>query len=153
MDDRDLELEEDCVGLKESPYKITSPRDPKYNCIAYAVGDLSQFWDQINLKGYYWPPGAGSIDTLAGWTSIFEIHGYHETEDRTLEIEYEKIAIYASPHGPEHVARQKATGVWTSKVGKGVDIEHALEALEGEFFGNVVKIMKRKCQGGKRVLE
>jgi hypothetical protein len=153
MDERDLDLEQDCCGLKESHYKITSPKDPTYNCIAFAVGDISQFWDQINLKGYYWPPGAGSIETIAGWISIFEIHGYRETDDQSLEIEYEKVAIYASENGPEHVARQKASGTWTSKMGKGVDIEHTLEGLEGEFYGKVAKIMKRKCQGGRRVLE
>jgi hypothetical protein len=153
MDERDLDLEQDCCGLKESPYKITSPKDPTYNCIAFAVGDISQFWEQINLKGYYWPPGGGSIETVAGWMSIFAIHGYRETDDRSLEIEYEKVAIYASDNGPEHVARQKASGIWTSKMGKGVDIEHTLEGLEGEFYGKVVKIMKRKCHGGRRVLE
>ena len=90
---------------------------------------------------------------MEGWTKVFEIHGYRETEDRTLEPKYEKVAIYASDDGPEHVARQKASGTWTSKTGKGVDMEHTLEALEGEFYGKVVKIMRRECQGGKRVLE
>jgi hypothetical protein len=153
MDERDLEMEQDCCGLKGSPYKITSPRDPKYNCIAYAAGDTTQFWDQVNIRGYYWPPGAGSIDTVKGWMSVFEMHGYRETTDRALELEYEKIAIYESADGPEHVARQKASGIWTSKMGRGVDIEHTLEGLEGDFYGKVAKIMKRKCQGGKRVLE
>ena len=153
MDERDLELEQDCRGLRDSPYRITSPRDPQYNCIAYAVGDVTHFWDQINIKGYYWPPGAGSIDTLTGWMSIFQLHGYTETTDRSLEIDYEKIAIYESADGPEHVARQKASGLWTSKMGRGVDIEHTLEGLEGEFYGKVSKIMRRKCQGGRRVLE
>jgi hypothetical protein len=41
-----------------------------------------------------------------------------------------------SAEGPEHVARQRASGLWTSKMGKGV-----------------VKIMKRPCKDGKRVLE
>jgi hypothetical protein len=156
---RDLELEEDCPGLCESPYAIKSPRDPKYNCIAYAVGDLTQFWDDLGLppavrvKGYYWPPGAPSTGTLEGWIKVFEIHGYRETDDASLESEYEKIAIYASASGPEHVARQKASGVWTSKMGKSVDMEHFIEALEGVFCGRVAKIMKRKCQDGKRVLE
>jgi hypothetical protein len=159
VEERDLELEEDCSGLKGSPYKITSPRDVRYNCIAYAAGDLTQFWDDLGLagrgrvNGYYWPPGAPSTDTLEGWIHVFEMHGYAVTEDRSLEAEYEKIAIYASADGPEHVARQKAFGIWTSKMGKGVDIEHLLEGLEGEFYGTVVKIMKRRCQGGKRVLE
>jgi hypothetical protein len=158
---RDHELEQDCPSLAVSPYTITSPRDPKYNCIAFAVGDLTQFWDDLGLaeraariRGYYWPEGAPSADTLSGWIKVFELHGYSETSDANLEIEYEKIAIYASADGPEHVARQKASGAWTSKMGKGVDIEHpTLECLEGDFYGKVVKIMKRKCQGGKRVLE
>lgn len=72
----------------------------------------------------------------------------------TLEPDYEKIAIYAGTEGPEHVARQKASGLWTSKMGKGRDIDHAtLGALEGESYGRVVKIMKRLCKDGKRVLE
>jgi hypothetical protein len=153
MDVRDLELEEDCPTLKQCLYKITSPRDSRYNCVSYAVGDLTRFWYDVSVKGYYWPCGAGSAETLQGWTKVFEIHGYRETEDRSLEHEYEKVAIYASADGPEHVARQKASGVWTSKMGKGVNMEHTLEALEGKFYGQVVKIMRRKRQRGRRVLE
>lgn len=155
---RDLELEEDCPGLCGSSYTITSPPDPKYNCIAFAVGDLAQFWDDLGfpakmkVKGYYWPPGVPSANTLIGWIKVFELHGYTETDDSNLDPEYEKIAIYASTDGPEHVARQKASGIWTSKTGKGVDMEHTLEALEGDFYGRVVKIMRRKCPNG-RVLE
>jgi hypothetical protein len=159
MDERDPELEEDCPGLRRSAYRITSPRDAKYNCIAFAVGDVTQFWDDLGsptgarVKGYYWPPGAPSADTLLGWVKVFEIHGYSETNDRTLEPEYEKVAIYGSEIGAEHVAHQKSSGAWVSKMGKGVDIEHTLDGLEGDFPGRVLKIMKRRCQGGRRVLE
>lgn len=70
MPERDLDLEEDCPSLKGSPYKITSPRDPQYNCVAFAVGDLKNFWydltspaamlpsDQLLLhatREYSWP--------------------------------------------------------------------------------------------------
>jgi hypothetical protein len=151
---RDPELEEDCPGLSTSPYEIKSARDPKYNCVAYAVGDTNQFWYDAYISGYYWPPGVPSADTLEGWIQVFTDHGYIETNDAGLEIEYERIAIYASAEGPEHVARQKASGVWTSKMGKGHDIDHVtLEALEGATMGKVIKIMKRPCKGGKRVLE
>lgn len=153
MAEYDLELENDCPNLKKSPYKITSPKDPRYNCVAFAIGDLTHFWYDVNINGYYWPPGVPSADTLIGWTKIFEIHGYEETDNRSLESAYEKIAIYVKSDSPEHVARQKASGIWTSKMGKGIDIEHTLDGLEGDFYGNVVKIMKRKCQDGKRVLE
>jgi hypothetical protein len=106
------------------------------------------------VSGYYWPPGAPSADTLDGWIKVFAIHGYTETDDDVFEPLFEKIAIYAGMEGPEHVARQKACGLWTSKMGKGRDIDHAtLEALEGQSYGTVVKIMKRPCKEGRRVLE
>src|ERR1700685_3636214 len=121
-------------GLLSSAYEVTSPHDPKYNCVAYAVGDINRFWYDANVNGYYWPPGEPSADTLEGWLRVFAIHGYRETDNDMLETPYEKIAIYAGPEGPDHVARQKASGLWTSKMGKGRDIDHVtLAALEGEF--------------------
>ena len=81
------------------------------------------------------------------------MHGYFETADRTLELEYEKIAIYESSDRPEHVERQKASGIWTSKMGRGVDIEHTLEGLESGFYGKVAKIhetqMPRRKAGAR----
>jgi hypothetical protein len=148
------ELEEEFPGLRTTSYEVTSPADPKYNCVAFAVGDVNRFWYDAKVGGYYWPPGIPSADTLDGWVKLFVIHGYRETDDDSLEPESEKIAIYASPDGPEHVARQRASGIWTSKMGKGRDIDHAaLTALEDATLGKVVKIMKRPCRGGKRVLE
>ena len=151
---RDPDLEQDCPGLTWNNYEVKSASDPKYNCIAYAVGDLENFWYDAHVNGYYWPPGTPSADTMNGWIKVFSDHGYTETDDSNLETEYEKIAIYASADGPEHVARQKASGIWTSKMGKGHDIDHpTLSALEGATMGTVVKIMKRKCKDGRRVLE
>ncbi len=148
------ELEEDCPNLLTSPYDPKSPPDVKYNCIAFAVGDTERFWYDANVNGYYWPPGVPSADTLDGWIKLFSIHGYSETDDASLEHDYEKIAIYAIENVPEHVARQKASGVWISKMGKGHDIEHTtLAALEGGILGDVVRIMKRLCKDGRRVLE
>jgi hypothetical protein len=154
MEERDAHLEDDFKGLKTSSYRITSIKDPTYNCVAYAVGDTANFWYDAAVNGYYWPPGAPSADSIDGWVKVFHDHGYRETDDRTLELGIEKIAIYASVEGPEHVARQKASGLWTSKLGKGYDIEHpTLESLEGAIMGRVTKIMKRNCKDGRRVLE
>ena len=142
--------------MADAQYEIRSPRDPQYNCVAFAVGDLTHFWYDAKVKGYYWPPGAPSADSIDGWVKVFSLHGYTETtiDDDGLELEFEKVAIYASAEGPEHVARQKSSGVWASKMGKGHDIDHpTLAALEGATMGTVVKIMKRSCKDGKRVLE
>ena len=84
---------------------------------------------------------------------MFRLHGYIETDDYSLESQYEKIAIYITKtKSPQHVARQKASGLWTSKMGKGRDIEHELHMIEGELYGKAVIVMRRPC-AGKRVLE
>src|SRR5579884_2105187 len=122
---RDPDLEADFPGLGNVGYVVRSPRDPKYNCIAYALGDLQHYWYDVGLGGYYWPPRVPSADTLEGWITIFADHGYVETSDDELEPDFEKVAIYALDGVPEHVARQRASGVWTSKMGRGHDIDHA----------------------------
>ena len=149
----DLELEQDCPDLARCGYKKTSERDPSYNCIAWAVGDTKYNWYDVKIKGYYWPPGVPSADTVEGWIEVFKILNYRETERRDLEPEFEKIAIYVTAEGfPEHVARQKADGVWTSKMGKGIDLDHpTLEAIESDVIGEAKVIMKRRCKDGKRV--
>jgi len=152
--ERDPELEEDCPGLLLTGYTIKSCKDPSYNCVAFALGDLTHYWYDVKVRGYYWPPGMPSADTVEGWTAVFAVHGYVETEDSGLEPDFEKVAIYVSAECPEHVARQIASGAWVSKMGKGYDIEHpTLEALESMRLGKLSKVMKRRCSGGRRVLE
>jgi hypothetical protein len=100
----------------------------------------------IGVKGYYWPPGVPRDDSLDSWAKVFEIHGYRTCTDASLEPDFEKIAIYVKPETgtPEHVARQKKSGVWISKLGKGADIEHnTLEALAGDLYGMASLFMKR----------
>lgn len=118
------------------------------NCIGWALYDYKQYWDpgMIGVKGYYWPPGVPRDDSLDSWTKVFEIHGYRICPDVSLEPDFEKIAIYVRPETgtPEHVARQKKSGAWISKLGKGADIEHAtLEALMGDLYGVPSRFMKR----------
>jgi hypothetical protein len=120
--------------------------------VAWAVGDTKYFWYDVDIAGYYWPPGVPSADTLAGWIEVFRIHGYATTGDPTFEPDYEKVAIYTLNSEPQHVARQKSSGLWSSKMGPGHDIEHSLEAIEGAEYGRVEVILKRACKG-KRVFE
>ena len=139
--------------MTDGNYLITSDADSSYNCVAWAVGDTSRFWYDARIKGYYWPPGVGSADTLDGWKRLFEIHGYSETESSDFDPLYEKIAIYVDTEGlPNHVARQTDSRAWTSKLGKDYDIEHAtLDALECPEYGKARVIMQRRCKDGKRV--
>ena len=153
--ERDDALEHEFPELVKAGYEIKSPCDASYNCVAFAVGDTHNWWEdtgEYQVNGYYWPPGING-DTVNGWVRVFELHGYTEADNEILEDEYEKIAIYALPDGPEHVARQKSSGEWASKMGRRYDIHHTLSSLEGEYMGKVVKIMKRRCRSGRRVLE
>jgi hypothetical protein len=151
------ELEQSFPGLTPGNYKLTSPKDEKYNCVSWAIGDTKNFWDDFRIKGrrvkgYYWPPHL-SADTLDGWKAVFVLHGYKECESEAFEPEFEKIAIYVYPEGElSHVGRQTESGKWTSKLGVGFDIEHeTLDSLKGELYGTVKVIMRRPCKDGKRV--
>jgi hypothetical protein len=152
-----LELEQSFPGLITGSYKLTSPKAFGYNCVAWAVGDTKNFWDDFRIrgkrvKGYFWPEGI-SADTLEGWKAVFELHNYRECESESFEPEFEKVAIYIYPNGdPSHVARQIGSGKWSSKLGLSFDIEHeTLDSLNGEEYGSVGVIMQRPCKDGKRV--
>jgi hypothetical protein len=147
---RSAELEELWPGLATSEYSITSPQEPRPNCIGWALGDTTHFWEPgPPTVGYYWPPNAPQDDSLSSWIRVFELHGYRTCESAESEQGKEKIAIYLGLDGlPSHVARQKASGLWTSKLGKLEDIQHdTLEALVGNEYGSVAQIMERPREG------
>lgn len=144
------ELELLLPGLLSAEYEITSDASRRYNCIAWAVGDTQHWWDSLPVSGYYWPPGAPSADTLAGWLRVFELHQYRACDTGDHEPGYEKVAVYVDPQGfPSHVARQLESGEWTSKLGPDEDIRHVTPAaLEGEIYGQVVQYMRRRPSAG-----
>lgn len=69
--------------------------------------------------------------------------GYRPCPDGESESDLEKIAIYGVRGIPRHAARQLASGRWTSKMGDIEDIEHTLEAIEGEQYGTVIQFLAR----------
>ena len=129
--------------MAQTGYAITSPEDWRYNCIAWAVGDMRQWWEP--LRGSYWPPGVPREYTLAAYTRVFAIHGYVSCDNAELEPGFEKVALFTNEEGaPTHAARQLASGIWASKLGELEDIEHTtLHALEGAAYGKVAQVMKR----------
>ena len=84
---------------------------------------------------------------VAAFVAAFSTLGYEPCTDGTLEDGFEKIAIYRSPSGIQHAARQLGTGKWTSKLGSLgslEDIEHVSPAeLEGAEYGQVVRYLRR----------
>jgi hypothetical protein len=143
----DYDLEDDFPNLRESGWAKTSDRDTGYNCIAWGLYDTRQWWELVALpiRGYYWPPGVDRDDTTESWIRVFEIHGYRRCQGAEVEEGFEKVAIYAINREPTHVARQLVSGQWTSKLGMDEDITHStLRALEGENYGTVELVLRRK---------
>lgn len=76
---------------------------------------------------------------------VFEQLGYVDCNlDTTLEPGYLKVALYGSGFTYAHAARQLPNGKWTSKLGKGEDIEHDTpDDVGGGLYSEIVEIMKR----------
>lgn len=132
--------------LAEVSYRITSPRDPNYNCFAWAAGDQSHVWSPTLIgSGVYWPPGIPALPSLSGTIEAYVRVGFEVCESSDLEEGREKIAIFTDPTGePRHAARQLPSGAWTSKLGGHVDIEHdEVDAVGGLFYGEPGVFMAR----------
>lgn len=126
--------------LQDGNFNITSPPTVRYNCIAWASGDDKRHcWPDSP----YWPGGGPRSTTLAAFTMMFGTLGYVEADSGAVETGFEKIAIYIKGNQVTHAARQLTSGLWTSKLGKHVDISHTLKAIEGGSYGVVAKFFKR----------
>ena len=136
---------EDFPRLKGRPrdFRETSKATPRYNCIAWAMGDDSRCW--WPSRGFYWPPNCRPKTTINEFKKAFATRQYKPCENGELEEGYEKIALYALKQRPTHAARQLKNGRWTSKLGGNVDIEHGRpEDLEEGVYGKVVCYFRRR---------
>jgi hypothetical protein len=124
----------------------TSPPDTDYNCIAWAAGDHQNWWEPWPLPDpdYYWPAGAPRQYTLLAYQRAFETVGFQPCANGTLEVGFEKIALYVLNGVPKHAARQLLDGRWTSKLGKFIDVRHGSpHGAEGPLYGTVALYMRR----------
>jgi hypothetical protein len=71
--------------------------------------------------------------------------GFETCEDSTVEVGWEKAAIFVDESGtPTHATRQLPDGTWTSKLGKLEDIKHPqLNDVSGTPYGRPVVILRR----------
>jgi hypothetical protein len=133
-----------------------SDRTPNYNCIAWALGKTHQFWWPRDIWGYYWPPGLPreplNQETVSNFVKAFHAEGYRRCWSGKFHRRYEKIVLYVNDQNrPKHAARLLEAGVWTSKLGKGEDIEHkTLRALEGNGYGKAKFFFKRRLPQWRR---
>ena len=129
--------------LASSGYRITSPQDVNYNCIAWAADDAERRWDTD--EDYYWPDDVPRVDSVDALIKVYEGLGYAVCGNVDLESDYEKVAVYGDADGYTHAAKQLPDGKWTSKLGDAEDIEHlTIDGLVGKDYGQVRCILKRK---------
>jgi hypothetical protein len=133
-------------------YTITSNATPDYNCIAWAAGNTDRWWWPAHDG--FWPRRVIRQETLAAFVQAYETLGYEVCPDGSVEVGFEKIAIYADAGGhPTHAARQLQTGRWTSKLGESVDIEHLdADAVNGSLYGAPQRFMGRPRSRWRRFL-
>lgn len=141
-------------GLRDARFEVTSPPDPMYNCIGWAVGSTAEWWEP-NRPEDVWPEGAPRQHTIAAVMTALAAAGYERCRDGKLERDAEKAAIYGIGEQFTHVARQLPSGRWTSKLGVQWDIEHELKALASSAnangpvqYGEIVAYMARRPRAG-----
>lgn len=122
--------------IDDSNSRQTSPATATYNCIAWAMGDTSKWWWPEGRDGCYWPPGAPLEPTLEAFRVAFSLAGFELCASFDPLSDLEIVVLYAKDESPTHAARSLPSGKWTSKLGRGIDIEHVdLEALAGGTYG------------------
>ena len=84
------EIFEDFPNATKENHAIKSERTPNHNCLAFAVGDLYNWWDVDERHGYYWPPGFPREATVVVVIHILEVHGF--TIQISSESELSRIA-------------------------------------------------------------
>ena len=137
-------------GLRDADFRITSPTDPVYNCVAWAAGLTTEWW-QPNYPDGVWPNGVALEGTASAVMHALATVGYELCENGHLEEGVEKAAIFSEGERFKHVARQLPSGLWTSKLGRQWDIEHELEALASSAnaggavqYGEIAAYMARR---------
>lgn len=129
-------------NLASEGFEIVDQPSERYNCIAYAAGDTSEWWwpDGVN----YWPPWATPTDRIESLQEAFAGQGYERCDDSNVEAGYHKVALYESHGEMRHAAAQMPTGRWRSKMGRGPVIEHlSPNSLSGGHYGNPTVFVRR----------
>jgi len=142
FEERILELCPQAVGK----FRKTSPRDRRYNCLAWSVGDTTRPWvpggDPVTTR---WPPGAPRHLDLNSVVASYASLGFERDSEPVLTEGFDRVALFVDHDGDViHAALQLASGRWTSKMGEWEDIEHDdLAALEGGEYGQVAAVLRR----------
>ncbi|MCI0458360.1 MAG: hypothetical protein L0Z62_15455 [Gemmataceae bacterium] len=73
-------LEDIFPGLRGTVYRVTSPADRVYNCIAWAAGVTDDWWWPHPEGRVFWPPGVTRAATITAFEEAFAWLGYKPCE-------------------------------------------------------------------------
>ena len=133
--------------LTNEGFEIVGQPSARYNCIAYAAGDASEWWSSAR-EDYYWPDYATRSDRIESLIEVFAGLGFEQYQDSSLESGYEKVALYEERGVWMHATLQTPDGRWRSKMGPGPVIEHrSPESLSDGIYGSPTTYMRRAAGG------
>jgi hypothetical protein len=139
-----VSFEIDFPNSVNEPFGITSIHTPSYNCIAWAFGDDTKWYWPDPISTYYWPINVPREITIEAFIKLYETTSYEVCTNDSLEVGYEKVAIFTDKHNiPTHAARQLENGYWTSKLGQHIDVQHSIKSIEDGSYGKATVFMKR----------
>ena len=146
------EAKRDFPKLNWQTFEEKSEATFKYNCIAFAVCDESQPW-WPNRDDHYWPSeeeGIRTKETVAAFIAAYGTKRYFACgKDDSLEVGFEKIAIYANPERKNpHMQRVNDPMEDGGVNGGGIDIWHDSLA---EVDGTIVRGSSLLLKAGKRI--
>ena len=126
--------------LVDDDWCVIGPATDTYNCIAWSVGDTSQWiWNQVD--------GYGDND---GTVSISDFDAFYQAAEGLIPSDHPssntRVALFAKGTDPTHAARMNPASAscgavpFTSKLGKYLRVSHDLYQLEGgPTYGDVVR--------------
>ena len=140
---------------RDKNFEITSKPSNDYNCIAWAYF-INNRWMWPNTGQYpfldgihFWPSDEILDCDVSHFIKAFELQGYTICESCEFDQSYRKIALYAKANSTDctHAAREKSNGLWTSKLGEDVDIQHSTPyTIENNIYGKVYCFLKKKVE-------
>ena len=128
--------------LATEGFEIVEPPTVRYNCIAFAAGDIGNWWSFHQPE--YWPGGATRSNSIDSLVEVFAAIGFEQCDAGGVEPGFEKVALYEQHGRWTHASRQTPNGMWRSKMGEGPVIEHrSPESLSGGPYGHPTIYMRR----------
>ena len=84
-------------GLVGKDYEVISPKDEKYNCIAWAVGVADDWWWPDEAGKGHWPPNVPREVTVDAFRAAFETLDFEPCSTEKYEAGFEKSPFTPTP--------------------------------------------------------